>query len=68
MSANAIANVPDAARRMEELGRIILAYSEVTERLQKSHDQLNRTEVTLEISSQTQARGGDFNLDVGVAP
>ena len=32
------------------------------------HDQLNRTEVTLEISSQAQAGGGNFNLDVGVAP
>jgi signal transduction histidine kinase len=29
-----------AAQRIEELGRIILAYSEVTERLQQSHDQL----------------------------
>jgi signal transduction histidine kinase len=34
---------PDPARRMEELGRIILAYSEVTERLQQSHDQLHHT-------------------------
>ncbi|MDB5296004.1 MAG: two-component system sensor histidine kinase [Phycisphaerales bacterium] len=34
---------PDPARRVEELGRIILAYSEVTERLQVSHDQLTRT-------------------------
>ena len=33
---------PETARRIEELGRIILAYSEVTERLQKSHDQLMR--------------------------
>ena len=33
----------DAARRMEELGRIILAYSEVTERLQTSHNQLTQT-------------------------
>lgn len=33
----------DAARRMEELGRIILAYSEVTERLQTSHNQLTET-------------------------
>src|SRR3982751_6155643 len=32
-----------AARRIEELGRIILAYSEVTERLQQSHDQLTGT-------------------------
>lgn len=35
--------VPDAGRRMEELGRIIMAYSEVTERLQQSHHQLNKT-------------------------
>ena len=33
----------DAARRMEELGRIILAYSEVTEKLQQSHEQLRKT-------------------------
>jgi signal transduction histidine kinase len=30
-------------RRVEELGRIIMAYSEVTERLQQSHDQLKQT-------------------------
>jgi two-component system sensor histidine kinase HydH len=29
-----------SAQRIEELGRIIMAYSEVTERLQRSHDQL----------------------------
>jgi signal transduction histidine kinase len=33
----------EAARRMEELGRIILAYSEVTERLQQSQEQLRQT-------------------------
>ncbi|HSZ56498.1 MAG TPA: ATP-binding protein [Tepidisphaeraceae bacterium] len=33
----------ETARRIEELGRIILAYSEVTERLEKSHDQLTQT-------------------------
>ena len=33
----------DHARRVEELGRIIMAYSEVTERLQRSHDQLTQT-------------------------
>lgn len=33
----------DHARRIEELGRIILAYSEVTEKLQQSHDQLMQT-------------------------
>jgi signal transduction histidine kinase len=34
---------PPPAQRVEELGRIILAYSEVTERLQQSHEQLQRT-------------------------
>jgi len=33
----------DTVKRIEDLGRIILAYSEVTERLQRSHDQLNET-------------------------
>ncbi|HEX2972048.1 MAG TPA: ATP-binding protein [Tepidisphaeraceae bacterium] len=33
----------NAARRIEELGRIILAYSEVTEKLQQSHDRLEQT-------------------------
>ena len=33
----------EQARRMEELGRIILAYSEVTEKLQQSHEQLKDT-------------------------
>jgi signal transduction histidine kinase len=37
------AHPTETARRFEELGRIILAYSEVTERLQKSHDQLTQT-------------------------
>src|SRR3954470_4949126 len=37
----------DNARRIEELGRIIIAYSEVTEKLQQSHDQLNETVRTL---------------------
>ena len=31
-----------SAQRMEELGQIILAYSEVTEKLQQSHDQLKQ--------------------------
>jgi signal transduction histidine kinase len=35
--------MPDHARRIEEFGKIILAYSEVTERLQQSHDQLLTT-------------------------
>ena len=33
----------EQARRMEELGRIILAYSEVTEKLQQSHETLKQT-------------------------
>ena len=33
---------PHSAQRIEELGRIIMAYSEVTERLQQSHDQLKQ--------------------------
>jgi signal transduction histidine kinase len=33
----------DHARRIEELGRIILAYSEVTDKLQQSHSQLTQT-------------------------
>ncbi len=35
------------AQRIEELGRIILAYSEITEKLQASHDQLTRTVIAL---------------------
>ena len=34
---------PETARRIDELGRIILAYSEVTEKLQQSHAQLTAT-------------------------
>lgn len=41
--ASSSARPADTARRIEELGRIILAYSDVTERLQKSHDQLTAT-------------------------
>lgn len=33
----------DHVKRIEELGRIILAYSEITEKLQQSHDQLTQT-------------------------
>ncbi len=36
------ASASHTATRIEELGKIILAYSEVTERLQQSHDQLQR--------------------------
>src|SRR5215203_2340766 len=31
------------AQRMEELGRIILAYSEITDKLQQSHEKLEQT-------------------------
>ena len=39
---------PDHAQRLEELGRIIMAYSEVTEKLQESHDQLKNKVITLQ--------------------
>ena len=45
MSATASSQLPPAAtsaQRVEELGRIIMAYSEVTERLQQSHDLLKQ--------------------------
>jgi signal transduction histidine kinase len=41
MSTSHVSTSPTATR-IEELGKIILAYSEVTERLQHSHDQLQR--------------------------
>src|SRR5438128_1042313 len=49
MSSTAVQPVAgaDHARRIEELGRIIIAYSEVTEKLQQSHDQLKATVQTL---------------------
>ena len=37
------AKLPTPDQRVEELGRIILAYSEVTDKLQQSHDQLQQT-------------------------
>lgn len=48
MNAGAIPTQADNARRIEELGRIIMAYSEVTEKLQQSHDQLNQMVVALQ--------------------
>jgi signal transduction histidine kinase len=46
-----LAQVPtspvDHARRIEELGRIIMAYSEITERLQRSQEQLQKRVVQL---------------------
>ncbi len=38
-----------STERVEELGRIILAYSEVTERLQQSHEQLQQTVQSLRL-------------------
>ncbi len=48
MNATVPTTPPDVVRRMEELGRIILAYSDVTAKLQKSHDQLHETIQTLQ--------------------
>jgi signal transduction histidine kinase len=42
VSTAQVASSSATATRIEELGKIILAYSEVTERLQQSHDQLQR--------------------------
>jgi signal transduction histidine kinase len=36
-----------SAQRVEELGRIIMAYSEITERLQQSHERLEQTVTSL---------------------
>lgn len=50
MSAAALISSPPVAassQRVEELGRIILAYSEITEKLQQSHDQLTQTVAAL---------------------
>src|SRR3954465_879012 len=47
MSATATATIPDPTQRIEELGRIIMAYSEVTEKLQESHEKLQDTVVAL---------------------
>ena len=44
MTNGAIAQSPvSPAQRIDELGRIILAYSEITEKLQQSHAQLTQT-------------------------
>src|SRR5688572_7657002 len=43
MTAAGLTTSTDSAQRVEELGRIILAYSGVTEKLQQSHDQLRQT-------------------------
>jgi signal transduction histidine kinase len=43
MSVSPPTTQAENARRIDELGRIIIAYSEVTEKLQQSHDQLTET-------------------------
>ncbi len=47
MEATTETTSTDASRRIEELGRIILAYSEITERLQQSHERLEQTVLSL---------------------
>src|SRR3954470_24117652 len=46
MNASA-ATTANPTQRIEELGRIIMAYSEVTERLQQSHEKLQETVISL---------------------
>lgn len=43
MSTATTLSPSSAAQRIEELGRIIMAYSEITDKLQLSHDQLTQT-------------------------
>jgi two-component system sensor histidine kinase HydH len=43
MSATITTSTATSAQRIEELGRIIMAYSEVTEKLQQSHEKLQET-------------------------
>src|SRR5260221_7346752 len=48
MTSSMATSPADQLQRIEELGRIILAYSEVTERLQQSHEQLTGTVAALQ--------------------
>jgi len=41
------AGAPNYARRVDELGKIIHTYNEITEKLQHSHEQLTRTVISL---------------------
>lgn len=43
MTATIDTSSSPSAKRIEELGQIIMAYSDVTEKLQKSHDELKQT-------------------------
>jgi signal transduction histidine kinase len=49
MIESAVAVQPHSAQRIEELGRMIAAYGEVTDKLQRSHDQLQRTVTALRV-------------------
>ena len=48
MNATSLPTQADHSRRIEELGRIIMAYSEVTEKLEQSHARLNETVLALQ--------------------
>ena len=49
MATSTVTTPPgEQLQRIEELGRIILAYSEVTEKLQQSHEQLTQTVADLQ--------------------
>jgi signal transduction histidine kinase len=48
MTTTTLPTQADHSRRIEELGRIIMAYSEVTDKLQQSHEQLNQTVLALQ--------------------
>ena len=47
MSTATLSGNVSPAQRIEELGRIIMAYSEVTEKLQQSHEKLQETVIAL---------------------
>lgn len=48
MEGGATLSQPATTERIEQLGRIIMAYSEVTEKLQLSHERLERTVLSLQ--------------------
>src|SRR5215207_573830 len=47
MNATSLETQVDNTRRIEELGRVIMAFSELTDKLQQSHDQLHQTVLAL---------------------
>ena len=56
MSSTLPTSPADQLQRIEELGRIILAYSEVTEKLQQSHEQLTQTVAMLRAELSEKSR------------